>query len=52
MIRENVPFANLTEKELQKIIEAEKFLNSQPDHEMDREEGKEIVLLAYMLDKG
>ncbi|HHT46270.1 MAG TPA: hypothetical protein GX004_03115 [Firmicutes bacterium] len=52
MIKSKAPFANLTEKELQKIIQAEKFLNSQPDHEMDRKEGKEIVLLAYMLDKG
>ena len=52
MIKSKAPFANLTEKELQKIIQAEKFLNSQPDQEMDRKEGKEIVLLAYMLDKG
>lgn len=52
MAQANIPFANLTEKELKRIIEAEKFLNSQPDHEMDREEGKEIVLLAYMLNKG
>ncbi len=52
MTQTNAPFANLTEKELQKIVEAEKFLNSRPARGMDQEEGKEIILLAYTLNKG
>jgi hypothetical protein len=43
----NVPYAELTEKELQKLMEAEKFINNQPDHQNDRGEGQEIILLAY-----
>ena len=37
-------FADLTDKELDRIRDAEKFLNSQPDH---ASRGEEIILLAY-----
>lgn len=37
-------FADLTDKELDKIRDAEKFLNTQPDH---ASRGEEIILLAY-----
>ena len=43
-------FRKSDRKELQKIIRRKKFLNSQPDHEMDRKKAK-IVLRVY-LDKG
>lgn len=42
-----IPYAELTEKEMQKLLEAERFLNSQPDHQKDRNDGREIILLAY-----
>lgn len=41
-------FAHLTESELQKLIETEKFLNSQPDHKALKEKGNEIYLLAFV----
>ena len=44
------PYAHLTEKELIKLREAEQFLNSQPDHEHARQEGKHIILLAYTVE--
>jgi hypothetical protein len=50
-MQENTSFANLTENELIKIREAEIFLNKQLDDKTDRQEGKEIILLAYMYDK-
>lgn len=37
-------FADLTDRELDKIRDAEKFINSQPDH---GSRGEEIILLAY-----
>lgn len=46
-----IPFANLTEKELKKLQEAESFLNDQPDHKKDLLEGKEVVLLAFINEK-
>jgi len=46
-MRENTSFANLSEKELHKIQEAEKYLNNQTDDK----EGKEVILLAYTVDK-
>ena len=46
-MQENTSFASLTEKELRKIKEAEKYLNEQ----MDNKEGKEVILLAYTYDK-
>ncbi len=52
MALKNLPFASLTQRELQKIKEAESFLNDQPDHQKDRQEGKEIILLAYMYKNG
>jgi hypothetical protein len=48
----NIPFAALTEKELQKVMEAEKFINTQPDHQNEREKGQEIILLAYSVKHG
>ena len=47
MEQTNIPYAELTEKELQKIMEAEKFINNQPDHQKERSNGREIILLAY-----
>ncbi len=44
----NLKFADLTDRELDKLVEAEKFINSQPDH-AGREE--EIILLAYKKEK-
>ena len=40
----NVKFADLTDRELDKLKETESFLNSQPDH---ASRGEEIILLAY-----
>lgn len=40
----NVRFADLTDRELDKIRETEQFLNSQPDH---ASRGEEVILLAY-----
>ena len=48
----NIPYAELTEKELKKIIEAEKFINTQPDHQKARSQGQEIILLAYTVQNG
>ena len=39
-----VMFAELNDRELNKIQETEKFLNSQPDHSS---RGEEVILLAY-----
>ena len=39
-----VIFADLTDRELDKIQETEKYLNSQPDHSS---RGEEVILLAY-----
>lgn len=38
------PYARLTEKQLQKLKETEKFLNQQPDRGSEEEE---IILLAF-----
>lgn len=43
-----VMFADLTQRELDKIQEAEGFLNSQPDH---KSRDEEIILLAYKKSK-
>lgn len=43
--------ARLTDRELEKLKEAEAFINSQPDHEHARKEGKDIVLLAFTKSK-
>jgi len=51
MTSEQPVFANLTEKELRQLKKTEEFLNSQPDHSSDREEGREIILLAYSVKK-
>ncbi|EEG77757.1 hypothetical protein [Dethiobacter alkaliphilus] len=40
--KDHAQFASLSDKDLNKIREAEKFLNSQPDHSSE-----EIILLAY-----
>ena len=40
----DIKFADLTDRELNKLVEAEKFMNSQPDH---ASRGEEIILLAY-----
>ncbi len=48
----DISFASLTEKELQKITEAEKFINTQPDHQNERDKGQEIILLAYTVKNG
>jgi hypothetical protein len=40
----DIMFAELSDKELNKIVETEKFLNSQQDHSNRSEE---IILLAY-----
>ncbi|MDW7651355.1 MAG: hypothetical protein SCK29_13480 [Bacillota bacterium] len=40
----DVRFADLTDKELDKIKDTETFINSQPDH---ASRGEEIILLAY-----
>lgn len=40
----NVKFADLTDRELDKIKDTETFLNAQPDH---ASRGEEIILLAY-----
>lgn len=40
----HIKFANLTDRELDKLVEAEKFMNDQTDHGM---RGEEIILLAY-----
>jgi hypothetical protein len=42
--KKDVKFADLTDRELDKLVEAEKFINSQPDHAGRNEE---IILLAY-----
>ena len=47
MAQTNIPYAELTEKELQKVMEAEKFINTQLDHQEERSNGQEIILLAY-----
>ena len=41
---QNVKFADLTDKELDKIRDTEKFLNSQADQ---TSRGEEVILLAY-----
>ena len=47
----NLQWAHLTESELKKIKETEKFLNQQPDHKALQEEGREIYLLAFVDEK-
>jgi hypothetical protein len=44
MERECLPYARLTEKQLEKLQDAEKFLNRQPDRGPQEEE---IILLAF-----
>lgn len=46
-MQEHLPFAHLTDKQLDKIKEAEKFLNRQPDRGTEE---KEIILLAFKQD--
>jgi hypothetical protein len=42
----DIKFANLNERELDKLREAEKFINTQKDQNTE-----EIILLAYKQDK-
>ena len=42
-----ISFAHLTEKELKIVRDAEKFINSQPDHQHERRGNRQIILLAY-----
>jgi hypothetical protein len=42
--KQDVRFADLTNKELDKIRDTEKFLNSQTEH---ASRGEEVILLAY-----
>lgn len=44
----DIRFADLTGRELDKLVEAERFINSQPDHASGNEE---IILLAYKKEK-
>ena len=43
----SIPYAELTEKGLQKLVEAEKFINNQPDQKMKEGGEEEVILLAY-----
>ena len=47
----NIPYAELTEKELQKVVEAEKFINNQPGQGLSQDTDEEIILLAYSVKK-
>ncbi len=42
-----ISFAHLTEKELKIVKDAEQFINSQPDHQHERQGKRQIILLAY-----
>ena len=45
----NIKFADLNDRELDKLREAEQFLNSQQEEQNTR--GEEIIILAYKQDK-
>lgn len=43
-MHKDLPFARLTEKQLEKLKETETFINRQPDRNTEEEE---IILLAF-----